>query len=199
MVNEAGPGGPGDVVDRIDAAVDGKCACGCGDTLRPDGPSAYFATQDCQRYWQGQHHAHDPDDVYERPDADWGWDPAPSVTPERDRADRPTVRRAGRGLGTFPEMPLPVGARLGELRSLCEAAGWNDIGYTEDGARVRELVLTPEQQARGWRLEVRWEREEPVDMTYFRDGPHFRLTSPPRVTYRVRLVDDAGNEVVSHG
>ncbi len=60
-----------DILDRIDAAVAEQCACGCGITLRPDGPSGWFATQDCQRRWADQN-VHDPGDVYRRADAnDW--------------------------------------------------------------------------------------------------------------------------------
>jgi hypothetical protein len=58
----------GDILDQIDAAVDERCACGCGRHLPPDGPSAYFATPECQARWHnGQ--ATDPLDVYRRPDA----------------------------------------------------------------------------------------------------------------------------------
>jgi hypothetical protein len=60
--------GDGDILERIDAAVAELCACGCGRTLDPDGPSAYYATPECQRRWAGAH-ATDPDDVYTRPDA----------------------------------------------------------------------------------------------------------------------------------
>jgi hypothetical protein len=43
----------GDVVTRIDAAVEGRCACGCGAVLDRDGPSAWFASEACQWRWQG--------------------------------------------------------------------------------------------------------------------------------------------------
>lgn len=53
------------VVDRIDSAIADiylatagspdeqldVCACGCRQALRPDGPSFYFATSDCQQRW----------------------------------------------------------------------------------------------------------------------------------------------------
>lgn len=38
-------------LDAIDAATDQRCACGCGQALAPDGPSAWFATEWCQRAW----------------------------------------------------------------------------------------------------------------------------------------------------
>jgi hypothetical protein len=41
---------PGPVND-IDAAIEGRCACGCGTTITDDSPSAYFATAECQRQW----------------------------------------------------------------------------------------------------------------------------------------------------
>lgn len=44
-----------DLLDRIDATVDGLCACGCGQPLDPSGPSAWFTSEACQAayYWQG--------------------------------------------------------------------------------------------------------------------------------------------------
>jgi hypothetical protein len=40
-----------DILDRIDTAIEGRCACGCGTQLDPNGPSAWFATESCQRRW----------------------------------------------------------------------------------------------------------------------------------------------------
>lgn len=41
--------------DKIDAVLEGRCACGCGQKLDPDGPSQWFAGQDCQmRYLQAR-------------------------------------------------------------------------------------------------------------------------------------------------
>lgn len=37
------------MLDAIDAAVDGLCACGCQRTLDPDGPSAWYYNEGCQR------------------------------------------------------------------------------------------------------------------------------------------------------
>lgn len=57
-----------DILTRIDATTEERCACGCGVPLNPDGPSAWFATAACQQRWQGAQ-ATDPQDVYSRPDA----------------------------------------------------------------------------------------------------------------------------------
>lgn len=38
-----------DMLDAIDAAVDGLCACGCQRPLDPDGPSAWYYNEGCQR------------------------------------------------------------------------------------------------------------------------------------------------------
>jgi rubrerythrin len=46
----------------IDAAVDGCCACGCGAELDPVGPSAWFASEGCQRRYQ-RRAARRPDEV----------------------------------------------------------------------------------------------------------------------------------------
>lgn len=61
-----------DILDLIDNATQSLCACGCGIQLHPDGPSAWFASQDCQRRW-GDSHATNPGDVYDRDDAGDGW------------------------------------------------------------------------------------------------------------------------------
>lgn len=42
-----------DILQTIDAATGDLCACGCGQPLDADGPSAWWATEDCQRRWQG--------------------------------------------------------------------------------------------------------------------------------------------------
>jgi hypothetical protein len=52
-----------DILEAIDAAVGGKCACGCGQPLDPNGASMWFAGPSCQqRYLERQ--ATDPHDVY---------------------------------------------------------------------------------------------------------------------------------------
>jgi hypothetical protein len=40
------------ILDQIDAAVEERCACGCGTQLSPAGPSAYFASEGCQQRWR---------------------------------------------------------------------------------------------------------------------------------------------------
>ena len=61
-----------DILDLIDNVTQNLCACGCGTQLADDGPSAWFASQDCQGSWADSH-ATDPDDVYDRDDAGDGW------------------------------------------------------------------------------------------------------------------------------
>lgn len=56
-------------VDDLTAAIEGLCTCPCRTPLDPAGPSAYFATQDCQRRWMRTTQADRPDDVEGRPDA----------------------------------------------------------------------------------------------------------------------------------
>jgi phosphatidylserine/phosphatidylglycerophosphate/cardiolipin synthase-like enzyme len=43
-----------DILDQIDAAVEERCACGCGSQLSPTGPSAYYASETCQQRWRYQ-------------------------------------------------------------------------------------------------------------------------------------------------
>jgi hypothetical protein len=64
----AAPAPAGDVLDRIDAAVDELCACGCRKQVPADGASAYFASPDCQQRWHSAQTT-DPQDVYRRDDA----------------------------------------------------------------------------------------------------------------------------------
>lgn len=58
-----------DILARIDAAVDGLCACGCATQLRPDGPSQWYATEECQTVHMDRLVTR-PYDVYSRPEAD---------------------------------------------------------------------------------------------------------------------------------
>lgn len=56
-----------DILDQITAAVDGRCACGCGAAVTDDSPSAWFAGEKCQIRWQRQQRGEpepvDPDDM----------------------------------------------------------------------------------------------------------------------------------------
>jgi hypothetical protein len=56
------------VVADVDAATEGRCACGCGHPITDSSPSAYYAGAGCQQRWMGQH-AHNPTEVYRRRDA----------------------------------------------------------------------------------------------------------------------------------
>lgn len=79
----------GDILDRIDDAIEERCACGCGRPLPADGPSGFFATQECQARWHAAQ-ATSPDDVYERDDAAVmyvGHDGAPLLGVEQETPD----------------------------------------------------------------------------------------------------------------
>ncbi len=63
------------LLDQIDAAVQGQCACGCGALITVASPSAYFASYLCSVRW---HHARYPQPVDHRlatvrPDVVQGW------------------------------------------------------------------------------------------------------------------------------
>lgn len=120
----------GDVVARMDAAIDQVCACGCRLALGPDGPSAWFATQDCQRRWTEQNHADDPHDVYARYDAHLGYIPPAEPTPAQAAWARNDYAHAQQ------EAAIRVHARRGRAyrhRPLDDDR-WVDAGYcTEDG------------------------------------------------------------------
>lgn len=96
-----------DILALIDAAVDNLCACGCGEPLRPDGPSQWYAYEDCQRIHMGRT-ATNPHEVYQRPDADMGhiasWDD-PTWTETSDGWARLT---AGLATGPPPRRPTPA-------------------------------------------------------------------------------------------
>lgn len=46
---------PADTLATLDATLDGRCACGCGRPLDPDGTSAWFAAERCQLLWAARH------------------------------------------------------------------------------------------------------------------------------------------------
>ncbi len=104
---------PPDILAQIDAATEGLCACGCGRPLSDSGASAWFAQQDCQHAWMGQQ-ATDPDDVYDRPDADDIDDePFPAGLVE---ATRRSISEVARTYSVPPPIvepqPRPVSAAL---------------------------------------------------------------------------------------
>ncbi len=43
-----------DFLARLDAAVDQRCACGCGRPITDSSPSAYYASEDCATDWHYQ-------------------------------------------------------------------------------------------------------------------------------------------------
>jgi hypothetical protein len=63
------PAATAGILDTIDAATDGTCACGCARLLDPAGASMWFATAICQAVWNGRR-ALDVGGVLDRPDAD---------------------------------------------------------------------------------------------------------------------------------
>ena len=69
-----------DVLDRIDGAFVGRCPCGTA--LGPDSPSLDWCSKQHQWSWS-QRDAHNPGEVYDRPDAD---------TPPQARFATVTVR-----------------------------------------------------------------------------------------------------------
>lgn len=46
-----------DFLDTLDAAVDGRCSCGCNTVITDASPSAWFAAESCSTRW----HRTDPD------------------------------------------------------------------------------------------------------------------------------------------
>ncbi len=57
-----------DILAKIDAATDGLCACGCERAVPPDGLSAWFAGEGCQRRWSAAR-TDRPDEVLNAADA----------------------------------------------------------------------------------------------------------------------------------
>lgn len=79
----------GDIVEQIDAAIGGRCACGCGTRITPASPSAYFAREHCHARWMAKQRGlpapRDPDEAPRFP----GPSGAPS-TPDPAPAPGPT-------------------------------------------------------------------------------------------------------------
>ena len=75
-----------DILDLIDNATQNLCACGCGTRLPADGPSAWFASQDCQKLWSDSQ-ATKPHEVYGRPEPWWS-------DRELDELGAPPARRS---------------------------------------------------------------------------------------------------------
>ena len=70
-----------DILDRIDATVEGLCACGCRQSITGASPSAYYATETCQAAWWAQARG--------LPRA-----PAIRISPETQRQATDALRRA---------------------------------------------------------------------------------------------------------
>lgn len=117
----------GDIVEQIDAALDGRCACGCGAKITDRSPSAYFAREHCHARWMAQQRGLpapvDPD----QPPAS----PAPPRAPSTPRpvpADTPAYglalllrqgwRYATASTGPLPGVPVPWRRRCGECHQL---------------------------------------------------------------------------------
>jgi hypothetical protein len=147
------------VLDRIDATIEEMCACGCGRPLRADGPSAYWASDECHRNWQGRR-ATEPAEVYQRLDAHLGHIPAvdePDGLPLPSRMEAllrqvQAVRRhndrSGRSTLSPPtdpmtDSPLPTVDRIVVRQS--DGQEW-ELNFP-DGGRVR---LTLEQERPPW-------------------------------------------------
>lgn len=125
----AAPAPAGDILDRIDAAVDELCACGCGKPVPPDGASAYFASPECQRRWHSAQ-ATDADAVYRRPDAAAVYVGADHAAvplhpdPIDGELEPEPERLAEHRTGPIPQCPDLLGA-----------------GYRRDCGRCRERVV----------------------------------------------------------
>jgi hypothetical protein len=126
---DTAPAPAGDILDRIDAAVDELCACGCGRQVPPDGASAYFATPECQRNWHSAQ-ATDADAVYRRPDAASVYVGADHATvplhpdPIDGELEPEPERLAEHRTGPIPQCPDLLGA-----------------GYRRDCGRCRERIV----------------------------------------------------------
>lgn len=133
-----------DILEQIDAAVQERCACGCGAEITDASPSAYYATQTCQSRWMNQQ-ATDPREVYERPDAamyvgddsaDW-----PLTGPASDRLP---VRRDRRLFGEWVDVPQLDQEEPPELRLVAEPIADVDRAYLRHcgacGERVQPQV-----------------------------------------------------------
>ncbi len=109
----------GDILQRIDATVEQAreqlCGCGCGAELRPDGPSLYYATQDCQQAAL-RASTRDPQQVERRGDYSF----YSEDVHERDARRHEVPERAPR-----------EGYHVGW------ATGWRPLGYTTDSPQLR--------------------------------------------------------------
>lgn len=96
------------ITDQITAAIEGRCACGCGAEITDASPSAYYATERCQARWQRQQRGEpeppDPDDAPVSPTARPA-DPPP-IAPGTFGSTLTRLFRKGWRIAT-PESPVP--------------------------------------------------------------------------------------------
>jgi hypothetical protein len=104
---------------RLDAAINDQCMCGCGKPLPAAGPSAYFATQDCQTIWN-QRQATNPGAVRGSVNCAEG--------PMRWRPDLVTAAPPLRNL-------QPVTGPVAALMVATAPAGNKTVGYDPDTGR----------------------------------------------------------------
>lgn len=164
---DTAPAPDGDVLDRIDAAVDGLCACGCRLRVPPDGPSAYFASPGCQRRWHSAQTT-DPDEVYGQRDA-------AQVYVGADHADVPLNEPSGTAAPSVPghtgEETFNRIVRRAEVPPPCpDPFG---AGYRRHCAVCNERVI-PRPVRDGPYEVMEWGSEQPV--RYLR--PDIRLECP---------------------
>jgi hypothetical protein len=143
-----------DALAHIDDAVEARCACGCGKRLASTGPSAWFATAECQQLFYARQ-THNPAEVWNRPDAAPVYlddaRAAPLADPPQPLISRDDEREAGYdgpgdlidalryayaavqrrpGFGGFPvrrlPIPEPAGGRLDlvAVEQLFDDPGW---------------------------------------------------------------------------
>jgi hypothetical protein len=135
-----------DLLDRIDAATEGRCACGCGRLLPADGPSAYWAGPDCQRRWN-EARADRPDEVYERPDAaeyppgPMRWHPGAAVTDADVEHIRRTIATAARAFEEFRSQFAPAFVEF--ARNLNTIVGQVQAASRTQAARPRVPAPAP--------------------------------------------------------
>ncbi len=148
------PGTVAATLDAIDAAVGHLCACGCRRSVDQNGPSAYFASQGCQRRWHSAR-TDDPDAVYARPDPDEAsiMDAVAEVLTPAEPAEgrlayRPRCPRCRLPVDTTS--PAPAAGRAGgHGRRRCVGCG-ADAGLADATGTVRQSALRPG----AWHLEL---------------------------------------------
>lgn len=194
-----------DIVEQIDAAISGLCACGCNRQLDEHSPSVYFATEDCQRLW----HAHRaPARRRLRGDADRFMDgittrPADNIT---TRPERP--RRAGSAA------PAPRTSDTPNVSQLLRA-GWRHASSTTGVQWLRWCEhcrdhAQPVDGVRAPHITAAWLDPDPMpevmELERVTICPHCRqaFPGPPmaalwqRSDWDIQLCLVAGNQGVRH-